>query len=81
MELYLISQEENTGYDTYSDAVVCAENEDEARMIHPSDDKDWDGKKGDYDEWTDAKNVVVEHIGTAKEGLKKGVICSSFHSG
>ena len=37
MKLYRISQEVNTGYDTYSDAIVCAENEEEARKTHPSE--------------------------------------------
>ncbi len=37
MNLYKISQDINDGYDTYSDAVVCAENEDDARLIHPSE--------------------------------------------
>lgn len=33
MKLYLISQNVNNGYDTYDSAVVCAETEEEARMI------------------------------------------------
>lgn len=37
MKLYKISQNINNGYDTYDSAVVCAENEDEARLIHPSE--------------------------------------------
>ena len=36
LKIYKISQNIVTGYDTYSDAVVCAENEEEARKIHPS---------------------------------------------
>lgn len=36
MNLYYISQEEETGYDTFSAAVVAAENEDAARRINPS---------------------------------------------
>lgn len=36
MNLYLISQTINEGYDTYDSAVVAAESEDEARKIHPS---------------------------------------------
>lgn len=35
MKIYLISQDINNGYDTYSDAVVIAENEEEAKRIHP----------------------------------------------
>lgn len=42
MKLYLISQEENNDYDTYSDAVVCADNEEEAKRICPSSYYVWD---------------------------------------
>ncbi len=31
MKLYKISQNINNNYDTYDSAIVCAENEDEAR--------------------------------------------------
>jgi len=36
MKLYRISQDKNDGYDTYDSAVVAAENENEAKLIHPS---------------------------------------------
>lgn len=36
MEIYLLEQDLNSGYDTYDSVVVIAENEDEARKIHPS---------------------------------------------
>lgn len=36
MKLYLVSQNLNSGYDTYSDMVVCAQFEGAARRIHPS---------------------------------------------
>jgi hypothetical protein len=35
MKLFLISQSENTGYDTYDSVVVVATNIEEARRIHP----------------------------------------------
>ena len=37
MNLYLISQDENIGYDTYDSAVVAAKSEKDARTIHPSE--------------------------------------------
>lgn len=40
MKLYLISQDEEHGYETYDSAVIAAENEMAARCIHPSGDKD-----------------------------------------
>lgn len=37
MNIYKISQDINNGYDSYDSAIVCAENEDDARTIHPSE--------------------------------------------
>lgn len=84
MKLYHISRTDDGGYDTYSDAVVAAETEDAARMIHPSEyiQLPWDGKADEgYSSWIDAKDVQVEYLGEAKEGTISGVICSSFHAG
>lgn len=35
MNLYLLTQNDNTGYDTYDSAVVAAKDETQARSIHP----------------------------------------------
>lgn len=37
MEIYLLKQDWNNDYDTYDSVVVIAENEQEARKIHPSE--------------------------------------------
>jgi hypothetical protein len=36
MNIYLLSQTELVGYDTYDSCVVLAETEEEARTIHPN---------------------------------------------
>lgn len=85
--LYFISQEENTGYDTYDSAVVCAESEEQARNINPNRWKfgnetgfmDW--SKRNYDWCSSPDKVTVEYIGEAKEGSEIGVILSSFNAG
>jgi len=88
MKLYHLSQSENTGYDTYSDMVVCAKSCVEARKIHPY----WQNTKSDGERkecWNDrwsgwAKSpdkVVVKYLGEAHESIEEGVICSSFHAG
>jgi len=38
MKLYLLSQDVNDEWDTYDSCVVCAEDEDDARRVHPSSD-------------------------------------------
>lgn len=82
MKLYHISQTENDDYDTYSDLVVCAESEDEARLIHPSQYKENPWADDVYSSWCKSPDqVTVEYLGEAAEHLEKGIICASFHAG
>ena len=82
MKLYHISQDVHRGYDTFSDMVVCAESEEEARKIHPADWSEDPWKPDPYAYWCDTPDQAkVEYIGEAAEGLEKGVICASFHAG
>ncbi len=37
MKIYKLWQDVNNGYDTYDSIIVCAENEEEAKRIHPSE--------------------------------------------
>jgi len=79
MNLYLISQDVNNGYDTYDSAVVSAVSEDAARSIHPGE-HDWDGKAEMYGPWCAKENVTVRLIGTAADDVS-GVVCASFNAG
>lgn len=83
MKLWLISQTECDGYDTYSDAVVAAETEETAKMIHPDGINLIPSFDDDHhSDWTnDPLKVSADYIGEAKEGTKQGVICASFHAG
>lgn len=90
MNLYHISQTAVRGYDTYSDAVVAAESEEAARLIHPDDSPmgeikhKWDGEHwNDYGDatWSRPDRVNVMLLGTAIPSLTAGVICASFHAG
>jgi len=76
MKLFLISQSEYTGYDTYDSAVVCAPNEDAARRISP----DYGGEFGPG--WCSSPDkVTAQLIGEAEPGLPVGVVCASFNAG
>lgn len=87
MNIYKISQGVNNDYDTYDSAIVCAENEEEAKKIHPRGEYDYKEKNDDikeeenYGSWAKKEFVEVEYIGVAKEGLEKGVIVASFNAG
>jgi len=80
MNIYRISQDGNTRYDTYDSAVVVAENEEDARSIHP-DGGEFDPNEG-WPTWCKQKeDVKVEYMGIADKSLKRGVILSSFNAG
>lgn len=84
MKIYRISQNANNDYDTYSDAVVVVENKEEARRTPPAryyDMNDPNDVRSLEGVWANIKDIKVEYIGEAKEGLAKGVICASFHAG
>jgi hypothetical protein len=87
MNIYHISQTENRGYDTYSDAVVVAPDVEIARRINPSlsgdvfmTDADWQYR---YSGWASSpENVSVTLVGVAAENEKlPRVVCASFHAG
>lgn len=89
LKIYLLTQRENTGYDTYDAMVVVAEDKKEARRMHPDQDKDWFPSNFDYwgsvetgTNWaTKLKNVRVKEIGEASPKMKKGIVLSSFNAG
>ena len=84
MKLWHIRQDKNNDYDTYSDAVVAAVDEQSARMTHPSCSHDSSGcakcLDGTFD-WVASRDVQVEYLGEAKSDTEAGVICASFHAG
>ncbi len=82
MNLYKISQDDD--YDTDDSAIVCAESEELARMIHPGECGHTNGR------WNDCGNswvpfisihkVKVKLIGKASPSIKKGVVLASFNA-
>lgn len=89
MKLWFISQDENSRYNTFSDAVVAAETKEEARATHPGGSvetpgslaNDWNGRK-EYGSWVNSPNRVhAKLIGEAVPGTEPGVICYSYHAG
>jgi hypothetical protein len=80
MKLFLISQEHNTGYDTYDSAVVVAPDEETAKQIHPGDIE-----SPNYNllgAWcSDPEYVTAQYLGEAAEGIEQGVVCASYNAG
>jgi hypothetical protein len=85
LKLYLLTQNDNNGYDTYDSCVVCAKDEKEAKTISPEGGifVETAGKKSSWrTAWAlRASSITCEEIGTANSDQKKGVILSSFNAG
>lgn len=74
LKLYLITQGENRGYDTYDSAVVAAMSEPAARQMHPG--------IGGTSSWTRPSQVNVTLIGVTDPSITgPTVICSSSNAG
>lgn len=92
MKLYYIFQSKNTGWDTYSDAVVCAESEEEAKIFHPNG-RDITNEYGRFGyecadgswcqnySWVSVEDIFVKYLGEADFSVKRGIIYSSYHAG
>jgi hypothetical protein len=82
MKIYLISQNENNGYDTYDYGVVIADNEEEARNMSPAGYNEWKTKDNTHCRWCSSPNkVTVEYIGEADSKQEKGFVLKSFKTG
>ena len=74
LKIFLLTQDENTNYDTYDSMVVCAKNEEAARKIHPHKrntayETDEDLWKSSWPTWaTKPENVKIRYIGIASKG-------------
>lgn len=78
MNLYLLTQNKIKSYDTYDSCIVIAENEEDAKTIHPH----FPNPKWDSSTWCKKPSqVTAEYIGTAKEGSDRGVVLASFNAG
>jgi len=85
MNIYLLKQEDNNGYDTYDSMVVIAKNSSIAKTIHPIEELGsrrsvaW---KPYSDAWAvSPKSVVAYLIGTADPNADEGIVLSSFNAG
>ena len=77
MNIYLLTQNDNRGYDTYDSCVVYAESEDAARLILPSEYAEFGG--GDWA--SSPEGVEVQYLGATGNVADPGVILASFNAG
>jgi len=93
MKIWKIWQEKRTGRNIYVSAIVVADSEEQAKRTHPYEEcytydengnQYWKHNGGfvhDRGVWVNLDYVKAEYIGEAKEGLKPGVLLSSFKTG
>jgi hypothetical protein len=84
MNIYKIERIDSCGYDEYDSAIVAAENESDARTIHPAhyiEKPVTDNIDDEYGSWVTLSKVKTTLIGTAIEGTPRGVIVASFNAG
>ena len=75
LKLYLLTQDVNTGYETYDSCVVAAYDEEDARTIPPY------GEWGQVYGWAyKPSQVQTEFLGTATKGVERGVVLASFNA-
>ena len=73
MNLYLLTQEAVTGYDTYDSIVVCPSSVKVAKKLVPS---------VSGDSWPLNPDVVkAKYLGKAAPSVKPGVVLASFNAG
>lgn len=87
MKLFLISQSENSAWDTFDAAVVAAESEADARLMQPTFedtfDTDWAQLAyGGIGSWaTKPENVTVRYLGETDEYEAPCVVLASYNAG
>jgi hypothetical protein len=75
VKLWLVTQDEASGYDTYDAMVVAAASEADAKSIHPCGHS-FDGRTGVWCSSPD--KATAECIGEADGVIERGVILASF---
>ena len=90
MNVYKITQQALIGYDTFDSAVVVAESEDAAKLVHPisvwigSPETGWPDRLMSIPSWPLPKDVRAELIGPLEDGSHYSagdVILASFNAG
>lgn len=79
MNIYLVSQNENTGYDTYDSFVCIADTEEEAQNMLPNKYTYWEDP---FRGWCSSPDKTsVTFLGIANPYAKVGIILASFNAG
>lgn len=84
MNLYLLTQDSTTDYDTYDSIIVAARTSARAKLILPNPSLKWEEAETKPHTWPWASapdKVEVKYIGKASPVLNAGVVLASFNAG
>lgn len=81
MNIYLITQTEQWGYDTYDSAIVVSESAEEAKSFHPNGEIKITDESLDYSWTEDIKKVTAVKVGETTFYNESQVLLASFHAG
>lgn len=84
LKLFLLTQNKNSGYDTYDSCIVAASTPEEAVKMQPDGgtiDDVSDGYKEYYWSWANPEDIVCKFIGDAAVDFECGVVLASFNAG
>jgi hypothetical protein len=80
MNLYLLRQNRNTGYDTFDACIVVAESHEEAKKIPPSY-RPFGNSEYDDGTWARPDDIDSQLIGVAASYIQTGCVLASFNAG
>ena len=80
MNIYLVKQSINNGYDTYDSMIVMSKTEERARDMHPEGVGGWTNKWSDWIDLDQKHLLSVSNIGVTKS-REEGVVLTSYNAG
>lgn len=82
LNLYLLERKDYVDWDQFKASIVCAQNTEDAKSIHPNGGEFSKEIKDDPSAWvTKTSDIIVTFIGKPTENQTRGVILSSFNAG
>lgn len=79
MNLYLLTNVTHYEPSVYDACIVCAKDEESARLIRPDGRADWENIHKDYDGWVNTPNQLeCQYLGKADDSIEPGVVLASF---
>jgi hypothetical protein len=80
VRLFYLFRTNHVGWDEYDGLVVCAASEEDA-LLAAEEEHPWVPETPWMNTWAQRENVTVQKLGTADEGVERGIVLGSFNAG